>query len=91
MIISIRFSYLFLCLAILKIRFMKEKIIYVFMLLIVIVSCTEEESFDEYGVRILKKNGVVFAMDSRLSLNLDGTRLYGRKERECVDVSGRGI
>ena len=67
---------------------MKEKIIYVFMLLIVIVSCTEEESFDEYGVRILKKNGVVFAMDSRLSLNL---RLYGRKERECVDVSGRGI
>ena len=55
MIISIRFSYLFLFLAILKIRFMKEKIIYVFMLLIVIVSCTEEESFDEYGVRILKK------------------------------------
>lgn len=55
MIISIRFSYLFLFLAILKIRFMKEKIIYVFMLLIVIVSCTEEESFDEYGVRILKR------------------------------------
>ena len=50
MIISIRFSYLFLFSAILKIRFMKEKIIYVFMLLIVIVSCTEEESFDEYGV-----------------------------------------
>lgn len=63
---------------------MKEKIIYVFMLLIVIVSCTEEESFDEYGVRILKKNGVVFAMDSRLSLNLDGTNDYMGVKKENV-------
>lgn len=63
---------------------MKEKIIYVFMLLIVIVSCTEEESFDEYGVRILKKNGVVFAMDSRLSLNLDGTNDYMGVRKENV-------